>query len=98
MSYGGLRGAVGFSLAKILSDDNLFKDMFVTTTIVMVLFTVFIQGGTIKLLVEKLEIKRNDMEVSENMLATYIFFFIDSVHLVKVGNINGISHLAITLT
>ncbi len=43
MSYGGLRGAVGFSLVTILEDSNPFKEIFQTTTLFMVFFTVFIQ-------------------------------------------------------
>ena len=62
MSYGGLRGAVGFSLAQIL--DSNFKEMFLTATIFMVYFTVFIQGGTIKFLVNKLKIKKHEEGVS----------------------------------
>ena len=64
MSYGGLRGAVGFSLAQILDEDNPFKEMFLTATIFMVFFTVFIQGGTIKFLVNKLKIKKHEEGVS----------------------------------
>ena len=68
MSYGGLRGAVGFSLAQILSDDNPFKEMFLTATIFMVFFTVFIQGGTIKFLVDKLKIKKHEEGVSNKCI------------------------------
>ena len=71
MSYGGLRGAVGFSLAQILSDDNPFKDMFVTTTMFMVYFTVFVQGGSIKFLVEKLKIRKHEESVSYIQLIIY---------------------------
>ena len=60
MAYGGLRGAVGFSLAEVLPDDNPFKQMFLTTTIFMVFFTVFVQGGTIKFLVDKLKITKHE--------------------------------------
>lgn len=64
MAYGGLRGAVGFSLVTILSPDNPFRTIFITTTLFMVFFTVFIQGGTIKLLVEKLKITTKKEKVS----------------------------------
>ena len=68
MAYGGLRGAVGFSLVYILEvhkdDDadvyrkNLYrKNVFLTTTLIVIFFTVFLQGGTIKLLADKLKIK-----------------------------------------
>ena len=56
MWWGGLRGAVGFALATVLSEDLWYREIFVTTALVKVLFTVFLQGSTIKLMVEKLKI------------------------------------------
>ncbi|CAB4065220.1 SLC9A1 [Lepeophtheirus salmonis] len=58
MAYGGLRGAVGFSLAALISDNKKYKDMVVTTTIIVIFFTVFVQGSTIKLFVNKLHIQK----------------------------------------
>lgn len=44
MAYGGLRGAIAFSLAFLLSrDDFPMKDMFLTATITVIFFTVFVQ-------------------------------------------------------
>ena len=63
MAYGGLRGGVGFSLAAILSNDNEFKNLFLTTAIFMVYFTTFIQGGTIKWFVKILSIDRAEQKV-----------------------------------
>ncbi|TNM99107.1 hypothetical protein fugu_013671 [Takifugu bimaculatus] len=57
IAYGGLRGAICFSLV-FLIDDFPKKRLFITTTIVLILFTVFVQGMTIKPLVELLEVKR----------------------------------------
>lgn len=64
LAYGGLRGAVGFSLALLFFDHNPDNNVtgkstvFLTTTLVVVFFTVFVQGGTIKLLVNKLGISK----------------------------------------
>ncbi|XP_054745333.1 uncharacterized protein LOC129249501 isoform X5 [Anastrepha obliqua] len=59
MSYGGLRGAVAFALV-LLVDERIVKqkDMYVTTTIAVIYFTVFLQGITIKPLVTMLKVKR----------------------------------------
>ena len=67
MGYGGLRGAVGFSLAIILfqeKKDELSK-IFLTTTLFMVYFTVFLQGGTIKALVDHLKIEKEEPKVKK---------------------------------
>ena len=45
------RGAVGFSLAVVLDDSMWYKELFLTTALAMVFFTVFVQGSTIKFLV-----------------------------------------------
>lgn len=56
MTWGGLRGAVGFSLATVLKTGLWYRELFLTTALIMVLFTVFFQGGTIKLFVRFLKI------------------------------------------
>ncbi|CAN9515756.1 unnamed protein product [Ophioblennius macclurei] len=59
VAYGGLRGAIAFSLCFIL-DPDLFqeREMFLTAIITVIFFTVFLQGITIKPLVELLAVKK----------------------------------------
>lgn len=61
MGYGGIRGAIAFSLAAVLCVDIVpSKKIFFTTTIVVVMFTIFVQGMTIKPLVNKLHVKKEE--------------------------------------
>ncbi|KAL4220521.1 hypothetical protein ACF0H5_020919 [Mactra antiquata] len=61
ISYGGLRGAVCFSLVALLNEKEFpMKDMFITTTLFVIFFTVFIQGGTIKYLVKWFRVSLQD--------------------------------------
>lgn len=43
MAYGGLRGAVGFSLVEMISENVKPRRMFVTTTLSVTMFTIFFQ-------------------------------------------------------
>uniref|UniRef100_A0A8C9MHH2 Sodium/hydrogen exchanger n=1 Tax=Serinus canaria TaxID=9135 RepID=A0A8C9MHH2_SERCA len=67
ISYSGLRGASSFSLAFLLPV-NLFprKNLFITATIVVIYFTVFIQGITIGPLVRYLDVKKTNKKESIN--------------------------------
>ncbi|XP_033646199.1 probable Na(+)/H(+) antiporter nhx-9, partial [Asterias rubens] len=59
MAYGGLRGAIAFSLVALLCAQTVAsKTIMFTTCIVVVMFTVFLQGTTIKPLVNKLHVKK----------------------------------------
>lgn len=65
MAYGGLRGAVAFSLVIMLEEDDVpNKQLFVTATLFIILFTVCIQGGTIKPLVSLLKIRRQSAKTT----------------------------------
>ncbi|XP_059092583.1 sodium/hydrogen exchanger 1-like [Tigriopus californicus] len=50
MSFGGLRGAVSFAMAASVKHNEV-RDVFMTTTLSVILFTVFLQGVLIKPLV-----------------------------------------------
>jgi sodium/hydrogen exchanger-like protein 3 len=63
MSYGGIRGAVAFALALILDESKIpRKKEFVTATIAVVFFTVFVQGTTIGPLVKLFKVKIKEEE------------------------------------
>jgi len=62
MAYGGLRGAVGFSLAVVLEKGVWYRELFITCALCMVFFTVFLQGGTIKLFVKLFKIELQTKE------------------------------------
>ncbi|XP_069478986.1 sodium/hydrogen exchanger 1 [Ambystoma mexicanum] len=59
IAYGGLRGAIAFSLGYLLEKEHFPKrDMFLTAIITVIFFTVFVQGMTIRPLVELLAVKK----------------------------------------
>ncbi|KAH9399779.1 Sodium/hydrogen exchanger 1 [Tyrophagus putrescentiae] len=68
MAYGGLRGAVAFALILIINRQIIHaREMFVTTIIAVVYFTVFLQGMTVGALVNILKVPRaNKFEMSMN--------------------------------
>lgn len=58
MAYGGLRGAIAFSLAVMLEENHVkHARIFITTSLFIVLFTVFILGSTTKPVVRWLEVQ-----------------------------------------
>ncbi|KAM4630571.1 sodium/hydrogen exchanger 1b [Polymixia lowei] len=57
VAYGGLRGAIAFSLGFLLTNHKM-KNMFLTAIITVIFFTVFVQGMTIRPLVDLLAVKK----------------------------------------
>ncbi|XP_061735278.1 sodium/hydrogen exchanger 2 [Nerophis ophidion] len=60
LAYGGLRGAISFALAFTLPDNIGRKQLFVTATIVIIIFTVFLQGISIRPLIEFINVRRTN--------------------------------------
>ena len=82
MVYGGLRGAISFSLAFILADDLPWKNLVITTTYAVIFFTVFIQGITIGPLVKLLHVRTHEKkkptlneEIIEHIMAHVMWGF-----------------------
>ncbi|XP_059411401.1 sodium/hydrogen exchanger 3.1 [Carassius carassius] len=71
MSYGGLRGAVAYGLAAMLDQDKIpEKNPILSTTLIVVYFTVILQGITMKPLVQWLKVKRaahSDLKLIEKV-------------------------------
>ncbi|XP_074594207.1 Na(+)/H(+) exchanger protein 7-like isoform X1 [Brevipalpus obovatus] len=58
MAYGGLRGAIAFCLAIMLDRQTIGQaNLFITATLFVILFTVFIMGSTTKPIVRFLQVK-----------------------------------------
>lgn len=91
MSYGGIRGAVAFALALILDESKIpRKKEFVTATIAVVFFTVFVQGTTIGPIVKYFKIKRKEIE-EPTMSAKLTNRLIDHIMscLEDIAGVNG---------
>ncbi|KAI1721766.1 sodium/hydrogen exchanger family domain-containing protein [Ditylenchus destructor] len=68
LSYGGLRGAIAFGLVVSMPETIACKNMFVTTCIAVIYFTVFLQGITIRPLLSLLKVEKQDLEKQDTMI------------------------------
>ncbi|XP_071751038.2 sodium/hydrogen exchanger 3 isoform X1 [Centroberyx gerrardi] len=88
MSYGGLRGAVAYGLAMMLDENKIKeKNLMVCTTLIVVYFTVILQGITMKPLVTWLKVKR--AEVTELTLIEKVQNKVFDHMLVAIEDISG---------
>ncbi|GMS94015.1 hypothetical protein PENTCL1PPCAC_16190, partial [Pristionchus entomophagus] len=82
LCYGGLRGTIAFGLASSISSSVPAKDMFLTTTIAVIFFTVFLQGSTIRPLVNYLNVelkKSEEPTMAETVYNKYLDYIISGV-------------------
>ncbi|XP_005943632.1 sodium/hydrogen exchanger 3 [Haplochromis burtoni] len=88
MSYGGLRGAVAYGLAVLLDEKKIKeKNLMICTTLIVVYFTVILQGITMKPLVMWLKVKR--AAVTEVSLLEKITNKMFNHTLVAIEDISG---------
>ena len=52
MTWGGLRGGISIAMALSLPSDSHFRDLFILITYIIVLFSIIVQGLTVKSLVK----------------------------------------------
>ncbi|XP_039677164.1 sodium/hydrogen exchanger 3.2 isoform X2 [Perca fluviatilis] len=88
MSYGGLRGAVAYGLAAMLDDQRIKeKKLMIGTTLIVVYFTVILQGLTMKPFVTWLKVKR--AAVAEVTLVEKVQNKVFEHSLVAIEDISG---------
>nr|XP_020820276.1 sodium/hydrogen exchanger 2-like [Phascolarctos cinereus] len=86
IAYGGLRGAICFSLVFLLPNFPR-KKLFIAATTVVILFTVFVQGMTIRPLVDLLDVTRG-RETSPTVSEQIHIRFLDHL-LAGIEDISG---------
>ncbi|MCL1948062.1 MAG: fructose PTS transporter subunit IIA [Chitinivibrionia bacterium] len=67
LTWGGLRGAVPTALVLAIPQDYPLRDLVVQMTLACVLFSLLVQGTTIKKLMKKLGVKPEEDEIDESV-------------------------------
>eukprot|EP01094_Clydonella_sp_ATCC50884_P000057 TRINITY_DN10054_c0_g1_i1.p1 TRINITY_DN10054_c0_g1~~TRINITY_DN10054_c0_g1_i1.p1 ORF type:complete len:654 (-),score=179.77 TRINITY_DN10054_c0_g1_i1:516-2477(-) len=87
MAYGGLRGAIAFALAFILEEEMQAKDHIITATLAAIWFTVFVQGSTIKPILNCLHVRLASAELKpEQVVLSKSFPMITDAVKMLTGN------------
>ncbi|GAA6103817.1 sodium/hydrogen exchanger 2 [Tachysurus ichikawai] len=63
LAYSGLRGAITFALVFTLPDTILRKKLFITTSITIIIFTVFVQGISIRPIIELMNVRKTNRDL-----------------------------------
>ena len=84
--FSGLRGAVAFALANIFPDELGHRELFIATTMIIVLLTIFIMGGLTQTALIYLKVPMNvDFgEYVDQVMSP--FLFMHHLHVVELGN------------
>ncbi|XP_007568604.1 sodium/hydrogen exchanger 2-like [Poecilia formosa] len=64
LAYGGLRGAICFALVFTLGDTINRRNLFVTASVAIIIFTVFIQGISIRPIIEYIKIRKTNKDLN----------------------------------
>ena len=73
--WGGLRGAVPVALVLAVPTDFPHRELIIQFTFAFILFTLLFQGTTIKLLMDKLDIRPEDNEFGDRKIEREVFDF-----------------------
>lgn len=82
LAYGGLKGAIAYGLVVSIPAAVAAKPMFITTTIAIIYFNVFIQGITIRPLINFLKIKTDDeksVSMTESVYNKYLDYMMSGI-------------------
>ncbi|KAH7714390.1 Na+/H+-exchanging protein [Aphelenchoides avenae] len=85
LSYGGLRGAIAFGLVVSLPASIVAKQMFMTTCLAVIFFTVFVQGMTMRPLLYLLKVERlkdRQPTLVENVYNTYFDYTMSGLEMI----------------